>query len=173
MFSFPPMASCTHNFHICSCSAVLFAFTLALHSGLLTNVLETNVHKMRKIYMYKSLMWVGLGSTEVKLGPELSFCADGRFFPSHVQNAPLAPPHLSATSKNARAHTSTFPIDTGLSTANKRALYWPKLLLFCAQTNIHCYSTTLGQIHAGSHTRRRLALPLQTTRQNAAPRLIL
>lgn len=34
--------------------------------------------------------------------------------------APLCP-RLAATSKNTSAHTFTFPIDAGLSTANKRS----------------------------------------------------
>jgi hypothetical protein len=63
------MASCTHSFHVWSCLAVFFAITLALHSGLLVAVLESNVYNVQGFT--KCLMWVGPGSTEVKFVLEL------------------------------------------------------------------------------------------------------
>jgi hypothetical protein len=88
-----------------------------------------------------------------------------RSFSSSIatRNAPLfAPLYLPTTSK----HTPAF-------TANKRIPCWPKLQLLSTCTNVCSSNTQLGQIHAKSTTRRRLAISLPTTRQDAAPRLIL
>lgn len=93
--------------------------------------------------------------------------------PKCHQHAPLAPLRLAASSRTVCPATSTFPIDTGLRTANKRSPHSFSSSSLRTRANLYTVSPTLRPVHPQAHSQRQLALLVQRLRQDAAPRPIL